>query len=170
MVLAAGSLVAAAPSLSVGLAQRSSAWVAVGAIGHLAIPAVVLAALLFPSGRLLGRVRRAVAALVVLLGVAICLVQAVTYDPGGWGWCRCMGNPLASLGTGAAGYPELADRLVLVGMVAVAAGLAGFWAARTTSAAGPARGFRRHLHRARDQLARRRRRRSSARPARLPRP
>ena len=130
MVLAAGSLVSAAPSLSVGLAQRSTAWVLVGAVGYLAVPAVVLAALLFPTGRLLGDVRQAVAALVVLLGVAICLVQAVAYDPGGWGWCRCLGNPLAILGTGAAGYPELADRLVLVDMAAVAAGLVGFWAAR----------------------------------------
>jgi signal transduction histidine kinase len=90
----------------------------------------VLAALLFPSGRLLGRVRRAVGAVVVLLGVAICLVQAVAYDPGGWGWCRCLGNPLAILGTGAAGYPDLADRLVLVDMAAVTVGLVGFWAAR----------------------------------------
>jgi len=130
MVLAAGSLVSAAPSLSIGLAQRSAAWVIVGAIGQLAIPAVVLAALLFPSGRLLGRVRQAVAVLVVLLGVATCLVQAVTYDPGGWGWCRCLSNPLASHGTGPAGYPQLADRIVLVDMAAVAAGLAGFWAAR----------------------------------------
>ena len=130
MVLAAGSLVFAAPSLSVGLAQRSAAWVIVGAIGQLAVPAVVLAALLFPSGRLLGRVRRAAGALVVLLGVAICLVQAMTYDPGGWGWCRCLGNPVAILGPGAAGYPELADRLVLVQMAAVTAGLVGFWAAR----------------------------------------
>jgi signal transduction histidine kinase len=130
MVLAAGSLVAAAPSLSVGLAQRSTAWVLVGAVGYLAVPAVVLAALLFPSGRLFGKVRQAVGALVVLLGVAICLVQAVAYNPGGWGWCRCLGNPLASLGIGSAGYPELADRLVLVDMAAVAAGLAGFWAAR----------------------------------------
>jgi len=129
MVLAVGSLVAAAPWLSVGLAQRSPAWVAVGAVGQLAIPAVVLSALLFPSGRLVGRFRQAAAVLVVLLGVAICLVQAVAYDPGGWGWCRCMGNPLASLGTGAAGYPELADRLVLVGMLALTVGLAGFWAA-----------------------------------------
>jgi signal transduction histidine kinase len=130
MVLAAGSLAAAAPLLSVGLAQRSSAWVIVGAIGQLLIPAVVVAALLFPSGRLLGRVRRAVAALVVLLGITVCVVQAATYDPGGWGWCRCLSNPLASLGTGAAGYPDLADRLVLVEAAAVLAGLAGFWAPR----------------------------------------
>ena len=127
MVLAAGSLFFAAPSLSVGLAQRSTAWVLVGAVGYLAVPAVVFAAFLFPSGRLSGRLRRAVGALVVLLGVAICLVQTVTYDPGGWGWCRCLGNPLAVLGPGAAGYPELADRLVLVQMAAVAAGLVGFW-------------------------------------------
>ena len=170
MVLAAGSLVAAAPSLSVGLAQRSTAWVLVGAVGYLAVPAVVLAALLFPSGLLLGRVRRAVAALVVLLGIAICLVQAVAYDPGSWGWCRCLGNPLAILSTGSAGYPELADRLTLVNMVAVAAGLVGFWAARPRLAAGIARGFRRHLHRARDQLARRRRLAASGRLTRLPRP
>ncbi len=130
MVLAAGSLFFAAPSLSLGLAQRSTAWVLVGAVGYLAVPAVVLAALLFPTGRLLGRGRRAAGALVVLLGVAICLVQAMTYDPGGWGWCRCLGNPVAILGPGAAGYPELADRLVLVQMAAVTAGLVGFWAAR----------------------------------------
>ena len=54
MALAAGSLFFAAPSLSVGLAQRSTAWVLVGAVGYLAVPAVVLAALLFPTGRLSG--------------------------------------------------------------------------------------------------------------------
>jgi signal transduction histidine kinase len=130
MALAAGSVVSAAPSLSVGLAQRSAMWVIVGAIGHLAIPAVVLAALIFPSGRLRGRVGQAVAALVVLLGTAVCVVEAVTYDPGGWGWCRCLSNPLAGLGPGPGGYPELANRLVLVDVAAVLAGLTGFWVAR----------------------------------------
>ena len=130
IALAAGSVVSAAPSLSVGLAQRSATWVTVGAIGRLAIPAVVLAALLFPSGRLLGPVRRAVAALVVLLGTAVCVIEALTYDPGDWGWCRCLSNPLAGLGPGPAGYQELADRLVLVEIAAVVAGVAGFWAAR----------------------------------------
>ena len=40
---------------------------------------------------------------------------------------------------------------------AVATGLAGFWAARPRRLAGTVSGFHRHLHRARDQLARRRR-------------
>jgi signal transduction histidine kinase len=136
VVLAAGSLAAAAPALSVGLAQRSAAWVAVGAVGQLETPAVILAALLFPTGRLSGRVRQSVAALVVLLGVAMCLAQALTYDAGGWGWCRCVANPLARLGSGPGGYPELADRSVLVDMAAVVAGLIGFWAAGPRRARG----------------------------------
>jgi signal transduction histidine kinase len=130
MVLAGGSLVAAAPSLSVGLAQRSPAWVIVGAIGQLAVTAVLLVTLFFPSGRLVGRVRQVVGTLVVLLGVTVCVVQAVTYDPGSWGWCRCLSNPLAILGPGPAGYQELADRLLLVELAAVITGLVGFWVTR----------------------------------------
>ena len=130
IVLAVASVVSAGPALSIGLAQSSTLWVVVGAVGLLAVPAVVLSSLLFPTGRLPGRFRKAVAALVVLIGVAMSLLRAVAYDPGGWGWCRCLGNPLAVPGSEPSGYPMLADRLVLADMAVVALGLAGFWAAR----------------------------------------
>ncbi len=128
--LIAASFALAAPTLSVGLAQRSAAWVLVGAAGHLTISAIVVVALLFPTGRLGGRMRSTVAALVVLGGGAICVVQTLAYDPGTWGWCRCVENPLAIPNLGPAGYPGFAGWLVRGEIALTAIGLLGYWAAR----------------------------------------
>ena len=130
IALIAGSFAVAAPSLSVGLAQRSAAWVPVGALGQLAVPAIVVVALLFPTGRLRGPVRPATAALVTLVGLAMYIAQVVAYDPGGWGWCECLENPLAVDGTDPAGYSTLADGLLVAEIVLTAVGLFGYWAAR----------------------------------------
>ena len=157
MVLAAGSLVAAAPWLSVGLAQRSTAWVAVGRRW----------AARRPGGGAQPR----------------CSSRAA----GCWGvsgrrlprWLCCSASPSASskpwpttpaAGAGADAW-AIRSPSWAPGLPATRSSPTGWcwWTwrrwrrarrllgRRTTSAAWTARGFRRHLHRARGQLARRRR-------------
>jgi signal transduction histidine kinase len=123
LALAATSLVNAAPFLSIGLDQRSGAWVAVGAVGQLVAPLVVVVALLFPSGRLMGTVRRVATALVLLAGLTAGAIQALSHDPGGWQWCRCVDNPLAVLDVGPGDYAALEDRLLLVQLAVAVIGL-----------------------------------------------
>jgi signal transduction histidine kinase len=130
LVLSGAAVASAAPGLAVGLEQRSAAWVAVGALAHLLAPAVVALALLFASGRLESTSRRVTAAAVGLVGLAAAVVQALTYDPGGWGWCRCVGNPLAGV-SGPSGYPHVGDALLVTQLVVALAGLVVFAAGPT---------------------------------------
>ena len=129
LVLSIAAIASAAPGIAVGLEQRSAAWVAVGALAQLLTPAVVVVALLFPSGRLDGMDRRVTVAAAGVVGLAAATVQVLAYDPGGWGWCRCVGNPVAGL-SGPEGYPQVADGLVVADLVVALAGLTVFAAGR----------------------------------------
>jgi signal transduction histidine kinase len=128
LLLAAFSL--AAPALSLGVAQDTGLWVAVGALAGLAVPAVAWVCLL---------TLRAVGAesldqkLVVAGGALVtsaAVVRVATYDPAAWGWCRCATNPLALTG-GPEGFLRLqpwttAAHLAAVGLVVYAVGRS-FW-------------------------------------------
>ena len=82
---------------------------------------LVAVALTIPAGRL---GRRHLAAVVVtgLIGLVTFVALATTYDPVAWGWCRCMGNPLAS-STAADTYLVLVDAGTLGRIVILLIGL-----------------------------------------------
>jgi signal transduction histidine kinase len=92
-VLGVAFATAAAP-LALGLAQRSGLWVALGALAVLVVPAAALLAIATARGER-GRVGRSVVAVASALAGVTIVVTVATYDPGGWGWCRCQPNPLA---------------------------------------------------------------------------
>ena len=125
VVLASASMCAAAPWLGIGLEQQSAAWVAVLALGAGLAPAVVVTALVFPDGRIVGRLARGAAGTVVGLGALAVVARATTYDPAAWGWCRCVANPLA-VGIEPTTYPTVDDALVGVNAVVLAIGLVTF--------------------------------------------
>lgn len=92
LVISAG---AAAPALSLGLAQDSGAWIVVAAAAGFVVPAVgwvCVAALRGDSWESLER-WLVLSAGVLVAGAAT--VEALVRDPGTWGWCRCVTNPVA---------------------------------------------------------------------------
>ena len=88
------ALAAAAAPLALGLAQRSGLWVALDALPVLVVPTVALLAIGTARGRR-GRAGRFVVAVASALAGVTIVVTVATYDPGGWGWCRCQPNPFA---------------------------------------------------------------------------
>jgi signal transduction histidine kinase len=113
--LVTASCAAAAPALAIGLQQRSGLWVAVDGFAALLAPALVVIALLHPTGALTGR-GRAIAGGILCLGAAAVASLTLTTDPAAWGWCRCAFNPLAVATT-----PDTSQTLASV----VAAGQVG---------------------------------------------
>ena len=125
VVLASASICAAAPWLGIGLERWSAAWVTVLALGAGLAPAVVVTALVFPDGRVVGRLAQGAAGTVVALGALAVVARATTYDPAAWSWCRCVPNPL-DVGIEPTTYPTVDDALVGVNAVVLAIGLVTF--------------------------------------------
>ena len=121
-LLAAAACCASAPALAVGLQQRSSAWVAVGALGTAMLaPALVALVLVFPDGRL--RRHRWAVALTTAMGLIWALTLMTTFDPSTWEWCRCVVNPIAA-GVKPETYVKLVDVGTISRMVVLVVGLA----------------------------------------------
>ena len=133
VLLVVAALASAASALSIGVEQRWSGWVAVGALTWVLAPAVVGSALTFPDGGLPSRTGRAVTWAVLALGAATVIATVVSYDPGAWSWCRCVGNPLAGA-AGPGSYGRVADALTITHAVVVGSGLVAFAATRMRSA------------------------------------
>jgi signal transduction histidine kinase len=123
--LGVASVATAGPWLGLGLQQRSAAWVAIGALGHLVAPAVLMAAVVHPDGRIGRRWLRWALMAIGLLGVAVVAVATVTYDPATWQWCRCVANPVA-LDATPASYERATDVLTAVHATVAVAGTAAF--------------------------------------------
>ena len=125
--LAAASVASAAPWLGIGLQQRSSAWVAVAALGVVLAPALMVAALVYPDGRFGRAWARWVAVALAAVAVLAATVATMTYDPNAWGWCQCVANPLA-VERGPATYAHVTDALTSIHAAVVVVGPAAFLA------------------------------------------
>ena len=92
LVTSAGS---AAPSLSLGLAQASGAWIVVGAAAGFVVPAIGWVCVATLRGDSWGSLERRLVLSTGGLVAGAAAVEALVLDPAAWGWCRCAENPVA---------------------------------------------------------------------------
>ncbi|MVQ49467.1 hypothetical protein GON03_09755 [Nocardioides sp. MAH-18] len=116
-----------APALSVSLAQDTALWVTVGALAGLVVPAVGWVCVVTLRGDASDALERWLLLLGSALVVGAAVVQVLVADPAAWGWCRCLGNPLA-VSDGPGAYVGLrpwltSAHLAAVGIVVLAVGL-----------------------------------------------
>lgn len=93
--LVAVAFATAAEPLSLGLAQRSSMWVAVGALAAWVVPAAFLPTRLSLRGEEAGRPGRVASWFASLIASLVTAAVVLTFNPAAWGWCHCVLNPLA---------------------------------------------------------------------------
>jgi signal transduction histidine kinase len=128
--LLVASVALAAHALSLGLAQRTTAWVAIGCLVGLVVPAVGWVCVATLRGDASGAFTKWLLGGAATVAAAAAVTRVVLQDPAAWAWCRCAGNPLA-LTHGPAVFERLepwltAAHLVSVGLVVAAVGTA-FW-------------------------------------------
>ena len=116
--LVAVAFATAAAPLSLGLAQVSAAWVAVGALAACAGPASFYATQTALRGDEAGRAGRIALWFASAVAGVTTVTVTLTVNPAAWGWCGCLSNPFAVAGT-ARSYPTIDSWLTGLHLAAV---------------------------------------------------
>lgn len=93
--LVAVALASVAAPLSLGLAQVSPIWVAVGALAVWTVPAAFNATRTALRGDQAGRTGRGALWFASAVAAVTTVAISLTFDPAAWGWCGCVSNPMA---------------------------------------------------------------------------